>query len=116
MHNTGCQIHSMVSCDRGNAGVHGKLSLVPRAQSRRKNLKGVVTLMRHEKLTITINRFSLRASTNLHSLFAKSSSWELYHNELSDLDVVHRNSKDIFEETQVATLACRSSRMCLPFP
>ena len=44
------------------------------------------SLLSHESLHLTINKFSLRASESLDNLFGRSDNWETYHHGLGDLD------------------------------
>jgi hypothetical protein len=44
------------------------------------------SLISHETLHLTLNRFSLAASADLDNMFGRSNSWELYPHGLGDLD------------------------------
>jgi hypothetical protein len=50
------------------------------------------SLLSHETLHITINKFSLSASATLDNLFGRSNSWELYHHGLGDFDRIRHNN------------------------
>lgn len=46
-----------------------------------------MSLISHETLHLTINKFSLSASAKLDNLFGRSSSWENYRHGLGDIDI-----------------------------
>ncbi|MEO9319275.1 MAG: hypothetical protein ABI361_01245 [Nitrososphaera sp.] len=44
------------------------------------------SLLSHETLHLTLNKFSLTASERLDNLFGRSNNWEAYFHGLGDLD------------------------------
>lgn len=52
----------------------------------------VSSLLSHETLHLTINKFSLMASAELDNLFGKSNNWHQYPHGLGDLDKLSVNS------------------------
>jgi len=46
----------------------------------------ISSLLSHETLHLTINKFSLMASAELDNLFGKSNNWHRYPHGLGDLD------------------------------
>ena len=44
------------------------------------------SLLSHETLHLTINKFSMSASESLDNLFGRSDRWEMYHHGLGDFD------------------------------
>jgi hypothetical protein len=50
------------------------------------------SLLSHETLHLTLNKFSLSASADLDNLFGRSNNWELYEHGLGDLDRFSVNS------------------------
>jgi hypothetical protein len=52
----------------------------------------VSSLLSHETLHLTINKFSLIASAELDNLFGKSNDWHQYPHGLGDLDKLSVNS------------------------
>jgi hypothetical protein len=52
----------------------------------------VSSLLSHETLHLTINKFSLMASAELDNLFGKSNDWHQYPHGLGDLDKLSVNS------------------------
>jgi hypothetical protein len=52
----------------------------------------ISSLLSHETLHLTLNRFSLLASAELDNLFGKSNNWHQYPHGLGDLDKVSVNS------------------------
>lgn len=52
------------------------------------------SLLSHETLHLTLNRFSLSASADLDNMFGRSNSWELYPHGLGDLDRSTVNSAE----------------------
>ena len=55
----------------------------------------VSSLLSHETLHLTLNRFSLLASAELDNLFGKSNNWHEYHHGLGNLDKLSVNSGGI---------------------
>jgi hypothetical protein len=49
------------------------------------------SLLSHETLHLTINKFSLSASADLDNLFGRSNNWEFYRHGLGDLDKLSIN-------------------------
>ena len=52
----------------------------------------VSSLLSHETLHLTLNRFSLLASAKLDNLFGKSNNWHRYPHGLGDLEKLSVNS------------------------
>ena len=53
------------------------------------------SLLSHESLHLTINKFSLCASERLDNLFGQSNCWEAYRHGLGDLDEFDRGIQNI---------------------
>jgi hypothetical protein len=55
----------------------------------------ISSLLSHETLHLTLNRFSLMASAELDNLFGKSNNWHKYPHGLGDLGKLSVNSGGI---------------------
>ena len=58
------------------------------------------SLISHETLHLTINKFSLTASAKLDNLFGRSNSWEHYTHGLGDFDNQNPNNRLTLNRTQ----------------
>ena len=58
------------------------------------------SLLSHESLHLSLNRFSLSASAKLDNLFGRSNSWENYTHGLGDLNRVRYGNPTKFKSAQ----------------
>ena len=58
------------------------------------------SLLSHESLHLSLNKFSLSASAKLDNLFGRSNSWENYPHGLGGLDSVRHGGPTTFKNAQ----------------
>src|SRR5262249_16296681 len=58
------------------------------------------SLLSHESLHLSLNKFSLSASAKLDNLFGRSNSWENYPHGLGDLDRARYGNPTTFKSAQ----------------
>jgi hypothetical protein len=65
------------------------------------------SIISHESIHITLNKFSLTASAKLDNLFGRSNSWENYSHGLGDLGKLVSKSLSTYNELESKTARVR---------
>ena len=75
------------------------------------------SLLSHESLHLTLNKFSLSASAKLDNLFGRSNMWENYPHGLGDFDRIRRANPTPYKNAQKITkIKTQSRRRIRPLP
>jgi hypothetical protein len=61
------------------------------------------SLLSHESLHLTLNKFSLSASAKLDNLFGRSNTWENYQHGLGDFDRIRHANPTSYKNAQKIT-------------
>jgi hypothetical protein len=75
------------------------------------------SLLSHESLHLTLNKFSLSASAKLDNLFGRSNTWENYPHGLGDFDRIrHANPTSYKNAQKITKIRAQRRRRIKPLP
>ena len=75
------------------------------------------SLLSHESLHLTLNKFSLSASAKLDNLFGRSNMWENYPHGLGDFDRIrHANPTPYKNAQKMSKIKAQRQRRIRPLP